>query len=368
MKTVFIACGGTGGHLFPGLAVAQRLKTLGIRVRLIVSQKSIDREILSAHPEFDRSTVEVTGWPGVRPGAIPFAWRLYRSYRQSVQLLSDEIPDAVLGMGGFTCVPVLVAAVRRKTPALIHESNVIPGKATRLLARKVDRVLVGFEQCRGHLPGANVLLTGTPVRAELAGSGEPLDAPDASEKERWGFSGDSVVIAVMGGSQGAASINRLFLDSLSGIGELKDRVGIIHLTGENDLEKVKHSYRGNGWNAKVFAFSHEMGRVLRAADFAVVRSGAATLTECGWFGVPGILVPYPYAAEDHQKANAEAVIEKGGGCLVEEGGDAVRLMTRTLKHWIEDEEIRLKMRRDLNQSTVRDGTGEVVKELMSWIG
>lgn len=368
MKTVFIACGGTGGHLFPGLAVAERLKARGVRVRLIVSRKSIDREILSAHPEFDHSVVEVTGWPGIGLGVIPFAWRLYRSYRQSVQLLNAEVPDAVLGMGGFTCVPILVAARRRRIPAIIHESNVIPGKATRLLARKVDRVLVGFEHCREHLPGADVLLTGTPVRAELVGTGEPLDAPDVTEKQRWGFSPGMLVIAVMGGSQGAAGINRLFLDSLKDLSGLKDRVGIIHLTGESDEKRVKDCYLKNGWNAKVFAFCHEMGRVLRAADFAVARAGAATLTESGWFGVPGILVPYPYAAENHQKANAEAVVETGGACLVEEGDGAVGRMTRMLESWITDEQIRLKMRRALNQSTVRDATGEVVKELMLWIG
>lgn len=359
MATYFIACGGTGGHLYPGLAVAERLHKNGNRVRLFVSPKPIDQEILKAHPEFESTIVHLSGWPGIGLKLIPFLIRFYKAFIESGNLLKSEMPVGVLGMGGFSCVPLLLASSLRKIPTFIHESNVIPGKATILLSKWVDKVLIGFESCKTRLPGRKTEWTGTPVRSAL-------HQPQRAEALRhWGIEDDKTIIGVMGGSQGATGVNRLVLGAIEMLPEIKNKVLFLHLTGSGAEEKVRASYEKNGWNAKVMPFCHEMEYIYGAADFVIARSGAATLTECAWFGLPAILIPYPYAAEDHQTYNAKEYTEQGGGLIVHEGTEgAVSQLANVIKDLTTDKQRRVRMKEIVIQNRIDDAVNNVVKELM----
>jgi UDP-N-acetylglucosamine--N-acetylmuramyl-(pentapeptide) pyrophosphoryl-undecaprenol N-acetylglucosamine transferase len=356
MGTYYIACGGTGGHLYPGLAVAERLHQDGHQVRLFVSPKRIDQDILTAHPEFKYTIVELTGWPGLRPTLFRFGWQFLKALQASRKLLKAESPQAVLGMGGFSCAPLLLASSWAGIPSYLHESNVIPGKATRLLCRFVKNVFIGFKSCRDHLKGADTVWTGTPVRNSL------VNAETGGLRVAWEISESAVVIAVTGGSQGAQGLNRLVCQALPHLEAYRESLHFIHLTGQGEDEVCRREYKKNGFKAHVMPFSHEIEKIFGAADLVVARSGAATLTECAWFGLPAILVPYPYAAENHQKFNALEYVNYGGGLMVEESAEnAEENFLQALEQLIASETSRAEMKQCIIQARVSDAVGQVIR-------
>ena len=329
MKFV-IACGGTGGHLFPGLAVAEELRAGRHEVLLLVSEKAIDERALRAFPGMPRETLPSVGLASAfSPAALKFAQRMLGSYRKCETVLGRFRPDAVLGMGGFTSVAPLAAAWRRGIPAYLHESNAIPGKANRLGARFCREVLLGFEDCTSHFPGRTVRVTGTPIRSELV-----VDVPTKVRARRvLGLEPENPTLLVMGGSQGASGINTLMAGAAA---HLRDSgMQIIHLSGERDAEQLRAAYRDAGLFSAVLPFCDRMQDVYAAADLAFSRSGAASLTELSWFGLPAVLVPYPHAAEDHQTLNARIFERSGAACLLPESGAAGDSLAALLKSLLE---------------------------------
>lgn len=310
-----IACGGTGGHLFPGLAVAEELRAGGHKVMLLVSEKEIDALALKSFPDMPRETLPSVGLPSLlSPAAVKFAARMFASYRKCGSLCARFQPDAVLGMGGFTSIAPLAAARRRGIPAFLHDSNAIPGKANRLGARFCREVLVGFEECGRHFPRCTVRVTGTPVRRELSGT-----APAKSDARRaLGLEDQRRTLLVMGGSQGAAGINKIMAQAAYELQDLE--LQVIHLSGDRDAEKMRSAYAAAGLPAVVLPFCDRMMEVYAAADLVISRSGAASLNELSWFGLPAVLVPYPHAAEDHQTLNAR-IFEKAGAARVARESD-----------------------------------------------
>ena len=323
-----IACGGTGGHLFPGLAVAESLLSGGHEVLLLVSEKAIDERALRAFPGMPRETLPSVGLPKMlSPGALKFAGRMFSSFRKCSAICARFRPDAVLGMGGFTSIAPLAAAWRRGIPAYLHESNAIPGKANRLGARFCRAVLLGFEECAQFFPGRATRITGTPIRSELV-----ADVPSKARARRvLGLDPGRRTLLVMGGSQGASGINALMAGAA---GHLRcGGVQIIHLSGERDAEKLQAAYDNAGVPAVVMPFCDRMQDVYAAADLAVSRSGAASLTELSWFGLPSVLIPYPHAAEDHQALNARIFERAGAARLLSEKeatGDSLAALVNSL--------------------------------------
>jgi UDP-N-acetylglucosamine--N-acetylmuramyl-(pentapeptide) pyrophosphoryl-undecaprenol N-acetylglucosamine transferase len=312
MARIGIACGGTGGHLFPGLAVAECLRTSGHTVKLYVSTKDIDRRALEAYPDFGSLALPVIGWPGLGARVPQFFRQFWAAYRISVQELRQFKPDAVLGMGGFTCAPVLLGASMRRIPTLLHESNAIPGKVTRWMAPRTTRVLLGFSECAAHLEAPSIEVTGTPVRSAL----RRVSREEAAAF--WDLEPARITIAVMGGSQGASGLNRMLIRASADWAEHAAHIQIIHLAGPKDTELLELNYRRNGLRAVVRPFSDRMEMVYSLADLAVARSGAASLTELAYFGLPSVLVPYPHAAEDHQSRNADIFRKQGAALLIRE--------------------------------------------------
>jgi UDP-N-acetylglucosamine--N-acetylmuramyl-(pentapeptide) pyrophosphoryl-undecaprenol N-acetylglucosamine transferase len=319
-----IACGGTGGHLFPGLAVAETLRERGHEVMLFISEKEVDVLALKDHPEFRYEKLPTIGFPsGFSPAIFGFLRRFAESLSLCRSIYRKFKPEAVLGMGGFTSTAPVLAGRMRGISTFIHESNAVPGKANKVTARMVRAVLLGFKECAPFFPRVRVEITGTPIRTEL----KRIDRSAAREK--LGLRQELTTLLVMGGSQGASGINQAMIKALPALHDLS--LQVIHLTGTRDDRLVADNYRRENIPAYVAAFHHRMEEVYSAADFSIARSGAASLAELAAFSLPSILIPYPYAADDHQSRNAEIFARADAAIIIKESEISADSLARKIR-------------------------------------
>jgi UDP-N-acetylglucosamine--N-acetylmuramyl-(pentapeptide) pyrophosphoryl-undecaprenol N-acetylglucosamine transferase len=307
---IAIACGGTGGHLFPGLAVARQIVERGCDVTLLVSPKEVDQQGVRSVTDARVVTLPAVGL--ARGQFLGFVRGFWKSYRAAKRLFAERAPQAVLGMGGFTSAPPVLAGRGAGAATFLHESNTIPGRANRWIARVVDQAFVGFPSAAGRLRPRHVITTGTPVRPQF----QPGDAGAA--RVALGLAPERPVLLVMGGSQGAAGVNELALAALPRLALAAPGLQVIHLTGAAGLEKARAAYASQPVNAVVFPFLAEMDKAMAAATVAVSRSGASSLAELAALRLPSVLVPYPVAADNHQFHNARAFVETGAALMLEE--------------------------------------------------
>lgn len=327
---IVIAAGGTGGHLFPGLAVGEVLLQRGHEVMILISEKEIDRLATEGRTEFRIERLPGIGLPKLfSVSALTFAARFVAGINRCRRLFAEYKPAAVLGMGGFTSTAPILAGGLRKVPTFVHESNAIPGKANRLNGRLANTVLLGFEECRAYFPKARCEVTGTPIRKTLLATASRTETLAALGLDRL-----RKTLLVMGGSQGAAGIN----DAVVGILPLLAEKGIqvIHLTGPGADAKVRAAYEAAQVLAHVAPFSHDMGSLYAAADFAVARSGAASMAELAHFKLPSLLIPYPFAAEDHQTRNAEIFAKHAAAILIPQSSTSPEAMTRAVRSFLDE--------------------------------
>jgi len=308
---IAIACGGTGGHLFPGLAVGHELVIRGCDVTLLISHKDVDAAAVKSVTDMrvvKLPAVGLAGW-----NVLPFALAFWQSLRQSRRLFAPRPPAAVLGMGGFTSAPPILAGREAGAATFIHDSNTIPGRANRWLAPRVKGAFVYFPETRARLRNPNVTVTGMPVRPQF----QRQDA--AAARTKLGLAPDRPVLLVMGGSQGAKGINDLVLRALFNLVTMAPQLQMLHLTGAADFERVRAAYAAHRARAVVRPFLDEMDLALAAATAAISRAGASSLAELAAMRVPAVLVPYPFAADNHQLHNARAFVDAGAGRLLEQG-------------------------------------------------
>jgi UDP-N-acetylglucosamine--N-acetylmuramyl-(pentapeptide) pyrophosphoryl-undecaprenol N-acetylglucosamine transferase len=325
-----IAAGGTGGHLFPGLAVGEVLIQRGHRVMLIISEKEIDALATQGRTDFRIERVPGVGLQSKSPIALlKFVLKFRAGLAQVKALYRDFQPQAVLGMGGFTSTAPLLAGRARKIPTFVHESNAIPGKSNKLNGRIVTRVLLGFEDCAKFFPPGKCIVTGTPIRTSLTKRLERNEALAA-----FNLMPGKPTLLVMGGSQGAHGINQSLINALPQLAG--HPLQVIHLTGKQDEQLMRDSYAGAGIPAFVAPFFHHMEQAYSAADFAISRSGAASVTELSHFALPSILIPYPFAAEDHQTFNANIFERTGAATLLKERETSGETLAKKLLWFLED--------------------------------
>ncbi len=385
-----IACGGTGGHIFPGLATAEVLRRCGHAVTLWLAGKDVE---MSA----------VDGWNGpivtVPAGGITsifsfrnigVAWRMMLAVRQCRRIMQDPKPDVLLAMGSYASVAPVWAAHTMRVPIVLHEANVVPGRAIRFLSRWAAAVAVGFEETRRHLQHRQVVLTGMPlrrgqeseVRGQVSGGtpsvqstkgpprlergelachavrvaakggdvggqqavsseqsahrlvrhshlGEGGSQVSAKMGEQWQQLQEGVfTVLVMGGSRGAHLLNERAVAAIIRLRQQGQSVQVIHLTGRADERAVRKQYEQAGVAHAVFGFLHDMTRAYQRASLAVCRSGASTCAELSGHGIPALLVPYPFATRQHQGANARAVADAGAA--------DVRLESELSVEWLTD--------------------------------
>lgn len=331
-----IACGGTGGHLFPGLAVAEVLRDRGHEVLVFISEKEIDTLATQGHPDFRFEKLPTIALPSpFSPAILRFVRRFNESLSLCRAIYRTFPPQVVLGMGGFTSMAPVLAGRLRGSATFIHESNAIPGKANRRAARFVRAVLLGFKECAVFFPKVRTEWTGTPIRSSL----RRVDR--AAALVRLGLQPDRPTLLVMGGSQGASGINQAMIKVLPNLRETS--LQIIHLAGGRDVQQLQENYQRAEIPAHVAAFHHRMEEVYSAADFAVARSGAASLSELAAFQLPAILIPYPFAADDHQTRNAKIFLKAKAAFMVRESELIDDSLGKMILHLLHEPQLRQAM-------------------------
>jgi UDP-N-acetylglucosamine--N-acetylmuramyl-(pentapeptide) pyrophosphoryl-undecaprenol N-acetylglucosamine transferase len=333
---IIIAGGKTGGHLFPGIAIAQAL------------DKALERTCHTVHilfvgtnAPFETQTLAKYGYAHnsifskpVKGGNIIYKFFslsiILVSLIQSLIIMKSFKPDFVLGVGGFSSFAVVLAASLLRIPTAIQEQNAIPGLTNRLLSRFAKTIFTSFSETKGLVSNPKVHYVGNPVRKT-----------DTVESEKSlvlnSFDPDKFTLLVTGGSQGASSINNAFMDALE-LMDNSNRFNIIHQTGINDESLIQKKYKTMKINATARAFFHNMPQLLDMADLAITRAGAGTIFELCIHGLPGILIPFPHAADDHQTFNAKALEEKRAVVMIKDSELTGDILKETLEGLIESRE------------------------------
>src|SRR5436309_8756771 len=347
-----IACGGTGGHLFPGIAVAEVLQNRGHKVMLLISEKDIDALALSGRTNFQVEKLPTVGLPSAfSPAFCGFNRRSLDSLSLCRWLYGKFKPHAVLGMGGFTSTAPVLAGRIRGIATFIHESNAVPGKANRWTARMVNAVMLGFKECAPFFPKTRTEITGTPVRTDLV----RLDR--AESRRKLGLREELPTLLVMGGSQGASGINQALIKVLPFLQGVP--LQVIHLCGARDERLVADNYRRENVPAYIAAFHHRIEEVYSAADLIVARAGAASLAEFAAFSLPGILIPFPYATDDHQTRNAEIYAGVDAAILLKESELSGELLARSIRELVENPQRLQQMAANCARLAPTDAAGRV---------
>jgi UDP-N-acetylglucosamine--N-acetylmuramyl-(pentapeptide) pyrophosphoryl-undecaprenol N-acetylglucosamine transferase len=308
--SIVIACGGTGGHLFPGLAVAEELLLRRCQVTLMVSPKDVDQQAVKAVRGMDVVTLPAIGLQ--RGQYLKFFLKFWQSRKACVSRFRKQSPHAVLAMGGFTSVAPILAGRSFGAKTFLHDSNTIPGRANRWLAPKVNQAFTWFPQTEGHLKAPKVTSVGMPVRNQF----EPLDA--AACKTALGFNSQKPLLLIMGGSQGARGINELMRHTLPNLALMSPELQYMHLTGTDDFERVKSAYTACKVKALVRPFFSEMELAMGGASAAISRAGASSLAEIAAMRLPAVLIPFPQAADNHQYHNARAFLDSNAARMMEQ--------------------------------------------------
>lgn len=353
---VAIACGGTGGHLFPGLAVAEVLARSGCALSLLISPKEVDQHAVTSAVGTEVVTLPAVGLVNGQIGA--FVRGFWQSYRATRLRFQARPPQAVLAMGSFTSAPPIVAGRQLGAATFLHESNSIPGRANRWLAPLVDAAFIGFPNAARRLRCETVEVTGTPVRPQF----HSMDA--AACRVALGLEANSPVLLVMGGSQGARAVNHLVSQSLPLFSAQLPGLQFLHLTGAGDFEKIRAAYAAHRLKAMVSPFLSEMELALGAATAAVSRAGASSLAELAAMRVPAVLVPYPSAADNHQFYNAWAMVERGAVRMLEQEKATPEMLVEMVRGLIEKPEPRATMKEALAQWHRPDAAERIAAQIL----
>jgi len=305
-KNIVIAAGGTGGHLYPAIALAKEFKRQNPEnmITFVGSGKHLENTIL-AHEGFAVAHIDVKGIVGLGVwGGIRSVLLLPKAIWQSMKILRDRSADLVIGTGGYFSPPVVFAAALLGIRRIIMEPNAVPGLANRVLGPIADRVFLAFDTAKEHFNSAKVRIVGTPVREEFFQKTEKRQ--DQQKK----------IVLVFGGSQGAKAINTAVVEALGVSSVLRDTCSFIHQTGVSDYERIQSAYEKSEFEVEVVPFLYDMPQVLKSADLVVSRSGAGSLAELAACGKPSILIPYPHATHGHQEKNARAVEATGAAAVI----------------------------------------------------
>jgi UDP-N-acetylglucosamine--N-acetylmuramyl-(pentapeptide) pyrophosphoryl-undecaprenol N-acetylglucosamine transferase len=303
-----VACGGTGGHIFPGLATANELASRGHEVTLWLAGKDIEHDAVKAW-DGNIITIPSEGFQfGLSLRSLKTIFRLFKAYRLSLVPMREQAPKVMLAMGSYASFGPVKAAAKLGIPYVMHEANLVPGRAVSMLARKADTVAVSFEKTSYYLKHHNIVFTGMPLRKELQVAS---DAPKQVRPEK-----SPLRILVMGGSRGAQILNEVVPRSLAMAAERNVELEVVHIAGLQEVADIEHLYANAGIKASVHHFVQKMEDIYMNVDLALCRSGAATCAELAAFGVPALLIPYPYAVRNHQMSNARVMQDSGTADVV----------------------------------------------------
>jgi len=345
-----VAGGGTGGHLFPGIALADAFRDLDSDADIIFMGASggLETRVI---PDlgYKLVTLPVRGVMnlGLMRGfsrALNMLWSIFRAYG----ILGKLSPDLVVGVGGYASVPAVVAAALRKIPRCILEQNVVPGKASRFLARYAQRIYLGLPTLKPVFPPEKTMITGNPIREE--------SLPPDQIKE---MAGEQRTLLILGGSQGAAQLNDLAMLIVPSLVARNNSLKVVHQTGPDHETSVREHYVANKVDVEVAPFINRMGEYYSRADLCLSRAGAMAVSELAAAGVPSILIPYPHAVSDHQRANGRWLEEWGGAITLEPERASPEILMENIEHLFASPNVL----KDMSDACLKAGTSDAAQRI-----
>jgi UDP-N-acetylglucosamine--N-acetylmuramyl-(pentapeptide) pyrophosphoryl-undecaprenol N-acetylglucosamine transferase len=340
------------------VAVAKEIdrRFKGAEVLFVTGKRKMESEVLHK-VGFRQTSIAVEGMKGrgLLKGAL-VALKLPWSLLESLWIIRGFAPDVVLGVGGYSAGPVCLAARVMGVPSAIHEQNSFPGVTNRMLCRVVNRVFISFEESRKHFSGGSIHLTGNPIRAEFVAA-----------ETRTGRNGRPFTVAVVGGSQGARSINDAFVDALVLLKKRSRSCRVIHQTGEVDYQRTLTLYKEKGLEAEVTPFIQDMAGVYREADLVVSRAGAGAVFEMAAMGKPSLLIPYPFAANRHQETNARFLVEAGAAEMILQENLTAEVLAERLETFMENRAALEKMGQAAKRVSKSDATQRIADLLLELV-
>jgi UDP-N-acetylglucosamine--N-acetylmuramyl-(pentapeptide) pyrophosphoryl-undecaprenol N-acetylglucosamine transferase len=357
---LLVAGGGTGGHLYPALAIVEHARERGVLEDvLFVGTKSGIEARKVPERNFNIRFIWISGFRrSLKLQNLAFPLKLIRSLWQSYRIIKQFNPGVVLGTGGYVSGPVLYIAAKLGIPTVIQEQNSYPGVTTRLLAKRVDRVHISFDSSRKHFDRQdNLRLTGNPVLQSFGKTSE------ADAYKLFNLDPKKKTIVITGGSQGAATINFCLSEILGNI-IIEENCQLIWSAGQSSFDVIHEKCKKYGTSIWIQPFNDNLAAAYSISDLAIARAGALTLTELAIAGIPAILIPYPYAAAQHQLHNAHDLAEKGGAVVIEEKDLTPEILLHNLKSLLADPGRLAAMRENIKKSANKNAVKDIVDSLI----
>lgn len=349
-----IVAGGTGGHIVPGLAIAERLLAMNEEVFFVAGMREVERHLLGKKP-FSVYHLDVEGFVG-RPirDKVRAVFKMLKSLKRARDLIKEVKPSVIISEGGYVSVPVVVAGKIEKIPCCLHEQNVIPGKANQLLGRFVDRVFVSFEETSVYFPESKTVVSGNPVRKAIL---------ESRKREHEGRG-----LLVLGGSLGARFINELLVNIVEALFSKVPKLFVIHQTGFEDFDRVRKAYerlnlsKEQRERLRIYPFIDDMAWAYAQADLVLSRAGATTIAELIALEKPAILIPFPYATHGHQEKNAEVLVEAGSAMMFKQDSVEKEALAELMANLLLDSERLKKMSKNYEKLKKGDPAEIIISE------
>ena len=368
---VIVAAAQTGGHINPGIAIANKIKKEepDSKIMFIGTNRGIENDLVP-RAGFELKTIEAYGLNrSMSFSNIKNLIKMLKGFGKTKKIVKDFNPDIVIGTGGFICGPTILAAKKYKIPTILHERNAFPGVAVKALAKRVDTVLVGFKDAKKRLPKAkNVIVTGTPTKIKDISMSQEQKI---KIKKELGLDLNLPIVLVFGGSQGAKSINKTLIDAIKNGPYYNFQM--IWASGSTQYDIIKEELNkfsidiNNIENVKIVPYIYNMEEVMQISDIIISRSGAMTITEISKIGKPAIFIPFPFATENHQEFNAKVLENVGAAKIILDKDLNWQILSQTLNYMIKNEENLLKMgenARKVSIPNVEDRIYEEIKKLV----
>lgn len=320
---VIITGGGTGGHFYPAISLAESLRKDGILVHYIGSTRGIEKTLIKEYG-IPHDLLDIK--PYRLKNLVKNAWETIKAYK----VISKLKPSVIIGFGGYVMVPVIISSLLKKVPFILHEQNVVPGRANKLFSKWANMVTMGFKESEKYFSNSRVIYTGTPIRVEFYGISKE------ESLKNFGFTGDKPVILVLGGSKGSRFLNKITGEVLPVLLNNNDFCAI-HLTGQDDYQEIVRICNKYNLSSKwkVYPFLKDIWKAIACSNVALTRGGGSVLTELSRFKVKAIVVPYPYAINDHQYYNGMSYVQDYGGFLVREADCKVENLEKKILNLLE---------------------------------
>ena len=368
---VIIAAAQTGGHINPGIAIANKIKkeNKNARIMFIGTTRGLENDLVP-RAGFELRTIEAHGINRkISISNIKNMFKTLKGLREAKRIVKDYKPDVVIGTGGFICGPVLMAAKKYKIPTILHESNAFPGVAVKLLSKKVNTILLGFEDAKKRLPKAkNIVVTGTPTKIRKV---QLLEDQKEKMISELGLKKGLPIVLVFGGSQGAKSINSTLIDIIKS--KENRNYQIIWASGPKQYDVIKETLKENKVdidkmkNVKILPYIYNMEEMMNLVDIVISRSGAMTITEIAITGKPAIFIPFPFATENHQEYNAKVLENVGAAKTILDKDLNKESLTSVLNEMLKDKNKLIQMGRNAEKvaiSNVEDRIYDEIKKIL----